>query len=89
MEKILKALELIAKAAKSGSEKEAQDAVKSARESIRALGAAGESLKELDQELSIWQSKLPVIWKEPAGRQGMAKHAAYWAEQLRTLWQTK
>ena len=40
-------------------------------------------LKELDKELSIWQSKLEVILSETAGRKGMAKHARFWAEKLK------
>ena len=42
-------------------------------------------LKELDTELSIWQSKLEVILKEPVGKKGMAKHARFWAEKLRAI----
>ena len=42
-------------------------------------------LKELDTELSIWQSKLAVILNEPAGRKGMAKHARFWSEKLREI----
>ena len=42
-------------------------------------------LKELDTELSIWQSKLAVILKEPIGKKGMAKHARFWAEKLRAI----
>jgi hypothetical protein len=90
MQKILQELEKIARAAKGGSEKEVLGAIQAARESIRGLGAEGAAaLKELDQELSVWQSKLPVIWKEIVGRQGMVKHAAHWAEKLRESWQTK
>ena len=90
MQKILQELEQIVRSAKGGSEKDALEAIQSARESIRSLGAgSAAALKELDQELSVWQSKLPVIWKEIAGRQGMVKHAAHWAEKLRELCQTK
>ena len=94
MQKILQDLEKIAHFAKSGSEKEVLDAIKTARESIRAIGGAVGAqliapLQELDLELSVWQSKLPVIWKEIVGRQGMVKHAAHWAEKLRESWQTK
>ena len=42
-------------------------------------------LKELDKELSIWQSKLSVILNEPVGKKGMAKHARFWAEKLRAI----
>lgn len=43
------------------------------------------SFKQLDEELTVWETKLNVILKEPAGRQGMAKHALYWAEQLKNV----
>ena len=42
-------------------------------------------LGQLETELSVWQSKLEVILKETVGRQGMAKHASFWAEKLRQL----
>ena len=41
------------------------------------------SLSQLEQELSTWQAKLGVILKEPVGREGMAKHAHHWIEELR------
>jgi len=41
------------------------------------------SLGQLEQELSTWQAKLGVILKEPVGREGMAKHAHHWIEELR------
>lgn len=85
-EKILKNLEQIAKAAKTGpGEKDALEAIRSARETIKTSGAGIEALQELDRELSVWQSKLSVIWSEPLGRQGIAKHATYWEEKLRSL----
>ena len=40
-------------------------------------------LDQLSGELATWESKLSVILKEPVGRQGMAKHAAFWADKLR------
>jgi len=42
-----------------------------------------ESLGRLEQEVFTWQSKLGVILKEPVGREGMAKHAHHWIEELR------
>ena len=43
------------------------------------------SLEKLDSELGIWESKLAVILREPAGRQGIAKHVNHWVEELRKL----
>ena len=40
-------------------------------------------LDQLEQELSTWQAKLGVILKETVGREGMAKHAHHWMEELR------
>lgn len=42
-----------------------------------------EFLGQLEQELSTWQAKLGVILKEAVGREGMAKHAHHWIEELR------
>ena len=42
-------------------------------------------LKRLSDELSVWQDKLDMILKESAGRQGMAKHARHWVEELRKI----
>ena len=46
-------------------------------------GHAGPPLLALDKELSVWQSKWDVLWKEPIAREGMAKHAQYWVERLK------
>ena len=43
------------------------------------------SLQQLETELNTWQSKLSVILNEPAGKKGMAKHARFWAEKLKTI----
>ena len=40
-------------------------------------------LEKLENELRTWQSKVSVILREPVGRQGMAKHAEHWIEQLK------
>ncbi len=60
-----------------------ENAIQKTRALISRDGTA--ELKKLDNELSTWLTKLPVIVKEPAGREGMAKHAKYWAERLRSL----
>jgi hypothetical protein len=39
----------------------------------------------LDLELSTWQSKLGVIFKEAVAREGMVKHAKYWEEKLKMI----
>ena len=85
--KITDGLEVIARAVKDpqGAAK-TEEAIKATRDLIKhskeneSLDA---SLKQLDSELATWQSKLPVILKEPVARQGMAKHANFWAEKLR------
>lgn len=68
----------------------AQSEVRAAIVSTLALVTAEKSragahkralLEKLESELSIWQSKLGILLKEPAGRQGMAKHAQYWIKK--------
>jgi len=75
----------------AGEVEKIQGAIGSVRMAIKQSGVGAGSprpgaetapLRELDKELSIWQSKLSVILKEPVGRQGMAKHAEFWAEKL-------
>ena len=76
MDKISSGLEEIARLAKSS--KEAAQ-INQAIQAVRDLRPG----KELGQELAVWQSKLDVILKEPIGREGMAKHARYWAEKVK------
>ena len=83
MKNISASLEAIANSAEKDTEKTEQ-AIKVARDLIKNASVTSE-LKELDTELSIWQSKLAVILKEPVGKKGMAKHARFWAEKLRTI----
>ena len=88
MNEIIGALETIEKALKAGNDPSAvQTAIRTARkflEGVKTVGANGRSpLQRLDDELSVWESKFPVIWREPAGRQGMAKHAGHWIEKLK------
>ncbi len=78
---IIKSLEEIAKLAKSSTDLEKTSAaIQIARE-----WAKKSKLDQLDAELSTWQSKLEVIFKEPVGRQGMTKHAQHWAEKLKRI----
>ena len=79
-EKISQALEDIARAAKSTGD---DSKIKQAITAAKNLVSGQASLQQLESELSTWQSKLSVILKEPVGRQGLAKHAGYWAEKLR------
>ena len=44
-------------------------------------------LERLKGELEVWQDKKDVILKEASGRQGMAKHAHFWVEQLKQIGQ--
>lgn len=96
MNPITGGLQEIARLAKTAGEPDAvRRAIGALRAVIQNVGArsprpisdgttGGETppLHELDQELSTWQSKLDAIWKEPFGREGMAKHAKYWMEKL-------
>ena len=83
MKNIIVSLEGIASAAEKDSDvSKAEQAIKSARGLIKNF-PADPLLKELDRELSVWQSKLAVILKEPAGKKGMAQHARFWVEKLR------
>ena len=76
MDKIIQALEEIARLARHSND---ASEIKKAIQAVRNLVPG----KELDQELSVWQTKLDVILKEPIGREGMAKHARYWAEKVK------
>ena len=76
MDKIRSGLEEIARLVKSSGE---ASQIHEAIQAVRNLRPG----KELDQELAVWQSKLDVILKEPIGREGMAKHARYWAEKIK------
>ena len=76
MDKIIQGLEEIAHLAKHSSD---ASQIKKAIQVVRDLIPG----RELDQELSVWQTKLDVILKEPVGREGMAKHARYWAEKVK------
>lgn len=83
---IVASLEAIARAVKTEpNAAKVSAAIQAAKQQVNVLkstnGASG-VLEKLDGELSTWQNKLSVILAEPAGRQGMAKHALYWAEQL-------
>ena len=81
--KIINGVEQIERLAKHSSDaSQAKNAIQSVRDLIRS---SDRDLKQLDSELSTWQSKLEVIYREPVGRQGMAKHAAHWAEKLRKI----
>jgi hypothetical protein len=42
-------------------------------------------LDQLDEELSVWRLKLDVILKEPAGRQGLVRHAGHWVEKIKGI----
>ena len=87
MKEIIGALEEIEKSAKAGDRAKVEQAIQSARSKSAAVGVQGRAplLRQLDEELSIWLAKLNVIFKEPVGREGVAKHARHWAEELRKL----
>ena len=94
MKSIVVSLEALAAAVDKNSDlSKTEEAIKATRSLIKGFVGAGlprptqdagtAPLHELDAELSIWQSKLAVILKEPVGKKGMAKHARYWAEKLK------
>ena len=89
LKEIIKNLENMSRLIKSSSNlTDVENSIKAVRESIKSTKVEGETadlLVKLDGELSTWQSKLSVIIKEPVGKQGMAKHAHYWVEQLSKL----
>ena len=91
MNRVIASLEEIARLAKTAREPaEMEKALEAARGAIQLLKdeisrppkSSGLEMT-LDQELSTWQSKLAVIWKESVGREGMARHAKYWVDKLR------
>ena len=83
MTEIIQYLEKIAKLANKSTDSRAiESAIKLAREAVKKAGNDAR-LQNLDSELSTWQSKISVIFKEPMGRQGMSKHCLYWVEKLK------
>ena len=90
MKKITEKLEEIAHTAKNPSDlAKTGEAIKAIRTLVKDPKETGAAPKEilgrLDGELEVWQTKLSVILKEPAGREGMAKHAKHWIEELRKI----
>ena len=84
MKEIIEALENIEKFAKGSADvSKIEKTIQSARASITKMHPGGAKLRQLENELSVWQTKLDVILKEPAGREGMVKHAKHWVEELR------
>ena len=82
MKEILQALETIEKSVGSGNDAaRAQAAIREARG--KAASSSDTLVKQLAAELLTWESKFPVIWREPSGRQGIAKHAKHWIEKLK------
>ena len=86
MEKIVAGLEEVASTIKKSSQPAVvSQAIQNLRKELAPLkdGAENAVFVTLDEELAVWQKKLDVILKEPAGREGMVKHARHWAEKLR------
>jgi hypothetical protein len=82
-------LERISHAARRQDATAGEAAVREALAQARsAAGQAADAgtrqlLERLQGELGVWQEKWAIIWKEAAGRQGMARHAEYWVELLK------
>ena len=79
-EKIALGLEEVAHLAKSSND---AAKIKEAISAVKELISGKDPFQQLDTELATWQSKLSVILKEPVGREGMVKHARYWAEKIK------
>ena len=75
-----KALETLARLAETTAD---EGKMTAAIQEIRMLTKGDPQAAHLEEELKVWQTKLPVILKEPVGRKGMAKHARFWAERLK------
>jgi hypothetical protein len=83
LKEIIHSLQEIEKRVRGEDTSEVETAITSARTLLS--GESSGVLRQLDEELSTWQKKLNVILKEPVGREGMAKHAKHWVEELRKL----
>ncbi len=89
MKNITPELENIAKSVKVSSDvsktEQAIQATRTAIENYKKTAKPEQAalLEKLENELKTWQTKLSVILREPVGRQGMAKHAEHWIEQLK------
>ena len=83
MKDIIAALEEIEKSVKSADPGKVEQALKAAKAKLSSATVA--PLKQLESEISVWQQKLSVILKEPAGCSGMVKHAKHWIEELRKM----
>ncbi|HTL70072.1 MAG TPA: hypothetical protein VL404_02155 [Candidatus Eisenbacteria bacterium] len=88
--RLVSSLEAVARATSAPEVSKTASALDSAIAEVRAArpsapAEASEPLSRLETELAIWKAKLPVIFKEPVGRQGMAKHARHWIEELEKL----
>jgi len=83
LQDVCKGLDHLARLVENSSEtSEIQKAIQGLLKILASEPSTSESLKKLENELKIWQEKLPVILMEPIGRKGMAKHARFWASQL-------
>ena len=83
MEEIIKQLQEIARIADRTTDAgQAERAIRQARTAIQKAGD-NPLLQNLSMELLTWESKLSVIFREPAGRQGMSKHCRHWLEKLK------
>jgi len=87
MQKVVEGLESLARSVKRSPQPAVvSQAIQNVRKDLTPLKGKLENaalLQTLDEELGIWLKKLEVILKEPAGREGMVKHAHHWAERLK------
>lgn len=86
MRELADSLEQVARAARGPAEKDVVlKAVRKSKSIMSALHVRTEMLKQLIDELAVWEKKVDAILSDPAGRQGMAKHAAFWADRVRKM----
>ena len=88
MNKVISGLEKVVKACRGGMTAEAERALKEALAAARekktdSLSGTSQKIDALEKELETWLSKFSVIFAEPIGRSGMAKHAEHWIETLK------
>ena len=87
MQKVVEGLENLAGSVKKSAQPSVvSQAIQNVRKELFPLKEKLDNaalLQILDEELGIWLKKLEMILKEPAGREGMIKHARHWAEKLK------
>ena len=80
---MIEQLKVISNAAQANEQAQARTAIENAKRILKdQKNLESNDLRQLDQELSVWLSKLDVIFQEPVGRQGLARHTDHWIQKL-------